>query len=233
MCEGHNGGIEVEWVDVSVEPNHVEQFRTDVARVYEVTIKAGTATQYHRHDSDTVYVITAGGRFRSQEPGHQRSRTALGRSTGLLTQLGLLTARLSGRWLQVPNGTVILQPHKDFPLIHRVHAHPANQNAIRMIGVELRTGHPAPSRIGRIAGLRVEKHSSRWLVYRLRLDAGTTTTFTVTGGGVLVVVAGAARWSGSSGGQDAVQGSAHRLPHGAVTVSSSGTDAFDAVIVPG
>ena len=90
-----DAGISVDWVDVSAEPNHVEQFRTDVARVYEVTINAGTATLYHRHDRDTVYVITAGGRFRSQEPGHQRSRTSLGRSTGLGSQLRLLATRLT------------------------------------------------------------------------------------------------------------------------------------------
>jgi len=72
-------------VDVSAEPNHVEQFRSAVVRVYEVTIRAGMATLYHRHDRDTVYVITSGGRFRSHEPRHQRSRTSLGRSTGLLS----------------------------------------------------------------------------------------------------------------------------------------------------
>ena len=59
MCDGKDAGdagISVDWVDVSAEPNHVEQFRTDVVRVYEVTINAGMATLYHRHDRDTVYV---------------------------------------------------------------------------------------------------------------------------------------------------------------------------------
>ncbi|MGB8391721.1 hypothetical protein [Mycobacterium sp.] len=233
MCDGNDGGIGVDWVDVSAEPNHVEQFRSDVARVYEVTIYAGTATLYHRHDRDTVYVITAGGRFRSQEPGHQRSRTALGRSTWVGSQLRLLATRLTHGWLQVPTGTVILQPHRDFPLIHRVHAHPGNPGPIRMIGVELPTGHPAPSRIERGAGLRVEKHTSRWLVYRLRLDADGTTTFTAPRGGVLVVVTGTAELSGSSGSQDAVAGSVHQLPGGSVRVRSSGGRALDAIIVPG
>ena len=143
MCDSNpDGGIGVDWVDVSAEPNHVEQFRSDVARVYEVTIMPGTATLYHRHDRDTVYVITAGGRFRSQEPGHQRSRTSLGHSTGLLSQLGLLAARLTHGWLQVPAGTVILQPHKDFPLIHRVHAHRTNPGSF------------APGETGRLVVLR-------------------------------------------------------------------------------
>ena len=233
MCDGKDAGdagISVDWVDVSAEPNHVEQFRTDVVRVYEVAIDAGTATLYHRHDRDTVYVITSGGRFRSQEPGHQRSRTALGRSTGLLSQLGLLASRLTHGWLKVPTGTVILQPHKDFPLIHRVYADPSNPAPVRMIGVESQTGHPAPSRIGHVAGLHIEKHSSRWLVYRLRLDIGTTTTFTVVRGGVLVVLGGAASLSGS---EDVASGSARQLPRGTVTVRASGAHTLDAVIVPG
>ncbi|HUH70733.1 MAG TPA: hypothetical protein VLZ05_18795 [Mycobacterium sp.] len=233
MCDGNrDGGIGVDWVDVSAEPNHVEQFRSDVARIYEVTINPGTATLYHRHDRDTVYVITAGGRFRSQEPGHQRSRTSLGRSTSLLSQLRLLATRLAHGWLQMPSGTVVLQPHRDFPLIHRVHAYPSNPGPIRMIGVELVSGHPPPSQVAPVAGLRVEKRSSRWLVYQLRLDAGTTTTFTVAAGGVLVVVAGTAVLSGLSGGQDAMPGSAHQLPHGTVTVRVSNTRTLDAVIVP-
>lgn len=233
MCDGNLGEIGVDWVDVSAEPNHVEQFRTDVARVYEVTIVAGTATLYHRHDRDTVYVITAGGRFRSQEPGHQRSRTSLGRSTPLHTQLRLLITRLANGWLRMPSGTVVLQPHKAFPLIHRVHAHPSNPGPIRMVGVELQSSYRPPGRMGRVAGLRVEKRGARWLVYRLRLDAGTATTFTVAGGGVLIVVAGTAELSGVSGSRDAVVGSAHQLPHGAVTVRASGTGALDAVVVPG
>lgn len=228
--ENQNGEIGIEWVDVSVEPNHVEQFHTDFARVYEVIIDPGTATLYHRHDRDTVYVITVGGRFRSQEPGRQRGRTSLGRATSLLSQLRLLATRLMRGWLKVPGGTVILQPHKDFPLIHRVHAHRSNSGPIRMIGIELPTGHPARRRIGRAPGLRIEKHSSRWLVYRLRLDAGATTTFTVASGGVLVVVAGTAV---PSDGQGAVTGSARQLPHGTVTVRASGPRALDAVIVPG
>ena len=85
MCDGKEDGIDVDWVDVSAEPNQVEQFRSAVVRVYEVTIRAGMATLYHRHDRYTVYVITSGGRFRSHEPGHLRSRTSLGRSTGLLS----------------------------------------------------------------------------------------------------------------------------------------------------
>jgi len=229
VCDGNNDEIGVDWVDVSAEPNHVEQFHSDVVRVYEVTIKAGTATLYHRHDRDTVYVITGGGRFRSQEPGHQRSRTSLGRSTGLLSQLRLLATRLAHGWLQMSTGTVVLQPHREFPLIHRVHAHPSNTGPIRMVGVELQSDDRAPSEIRGAAGLRVERHTRRWLVYRLRLNADTIATFTAPNGGVLVVVAGTAALSD---GPDATQGLALQLPHGTVTVRGCGTDALNAVLVP-
>jgi hypothetical protein len=98
-----------------------------------------------------------------------------------------------------------------------------------MIGVELQSGHPPPGEVRRVAGLRVEKHTPRWLVYRLRLDTDTIATFTVPTGGVLVVVAGTAAFSD---GLDATQGSALQLPHGTVTVRASGTDVLNAVLVP-
>jgi hypothetical protein len=217
---------DVDWVDVSVEPHHVEQFHAAGVRVYEVTIDPGTATQFHRHDRDTVYVITAGGRFRSEEPGHQRSRTSLGRSTSLLSQLRLLATRTVHGWLRMANGTVILQPHHAYPLIHRVLAHPSNAGPIRMVGVELQPDYHAPTQV---AGLRVEKHGPRWRVYRLRLNAGKTTTLTLPGGGVLVVVTGSIAFTD---GQNAVHGSVHQLPRGTVSLRSSDAQAFDAVIVP-
>lgn len=218
---------DVDWVDVSVEPHHVEQFRAAGVRVYEVTIQPGTATQFHRHDRDTVYVLTAGGRFRSEEPGQQRSRTSLGRSTGMLSQLRLWASRTLHGWLRMATGTVILQPHRAYPLIHRVLAHPSNPGPIRMIGVELQDDYRAPDPVTGVAGLRVEKHGQRWRVYRLRLDAGSTTTFTAPVGGVLVVVAGSATLPDK---QQAVAGSVHQLPHGVVTLRSS--EPLDAVVVP-
>ena len=68
------------------EPNHVELFRNDAVRVYEARIDPGTATLYHHHSLDTIYVIMAGGRFRSEEPAHQKSSTKLGRSVSLPTK---------------------------------------------------------------------------------------------------------------------------------------------------
>jgi hypothetical protein len=221
--------FDVDWVDVSVEPHHVEQFRAAGVRVYEVSIDPGTATQFHRHDRDTVYVITAGGRFRSEEPGHQRNRTSLGRSTSLLSQLRLLATRTAHGWLRMANGTVILQPHHTYPLIHRVLAHPSNAGPIRMVGVELPADYHPPGPITQVAGLRVEKNGSRWRVYRLRLNAGKTTTLTLSGGGVLVVATGSVALPD---GENAVHGSVHQLPCGTVALRSSDAQAFDAVIVP-
>lgn len=98
-----------------------------------------------------------------------------------------------------------------------------------MVGVELQDDYRPPSQITPVAGLLVEKHGPRWRVYRLRLHAGETTTFTVPGGGVLVVVAGLAALPE---GQHATPGSVHQLPHGTVTLRSSDAQALDAVIVP-
>ena len=82
----HGSDFGVEWVDVTIEPHHVEQLANQAVRIYEATITPGTATQFHRHTHDTIYVITAGGRFRSDEPGHQITGTRVGRSTPLPRQ---------------------------------------------------------------------------------------------------------------------------------------------------
>lgn len=223
---GHDFGVD--WVDVSIEPHHLEQFRTHGVRVYEVRIPPGTPTQFHRHDRDTIYVLTAGGRFRSQEPGHQRSRTALGRSTPLPTQLRLLAARLRRGWFEMPTGTVILQPHRSLPLIHRVTAHPFNSGDVAMVGVELSADYRYPGALPQTAALQAEHHGPRWPVYRLRVGSGGDTTLSLPGGGVLVVVDGTASLPGRDLAVTA--GQVRWLAPGSTSVQAAG--GLDAVVVP-
>jgi hypothetical protein len=91
-CPGSASGSlpGVDWVEVNDEPNHAERFRNDAVRVYEARIEPGTATLYHHHSLDTIYVIMAGGRFRSDEPMHQKSSTKLGRSVSSCMQQAIL-----------------------------------------------------------------------------------------------------------------------------------------------
>ncbi|MFT4123994.1 MAG: hypothetical protein QM635_09195 [Microbacteriaceae bacterium] len=159
-------GVHGAWVPVEEEPVHRELFRNDLVRVYEARIDPGSVTLDHRHDRDTVYVIVRGGTFRSDNAGRWRSRTALGRSVGVPRTLWWLLRRLTVGWLTMPAGTVLWQPHASYPLIHRVTGSPRNDQAVRMLGIELRQDRP-PRRMPTLPGVQLEYASSRTSTYRL------------------------------------------------------------------
>jgi dihydroflavonol-4-reductase len=180
----------VDWVEVDDEPNHVERFCNDAVRVYEARIDPGTATLYHHHSLDTIYVIMAGGRFRSEEPVHQKSSTKLGRSVKLPTKLAWGIRRaLTGGTLQMPAGTFLMQYHRTHPLIHRVVASSENAAPIRMLGIELHTTrHPSVIPTG--SGVRLEYADERTRTYRIRRESGEwTDILQPEHGAVLAVVA--------------------------------------------
>lgn len=181
----------VDWVEVNDEPNHVEQFRNDAVRVYEARIEPGTATLYHHHSLDTIYVIMAGGRFRSDEPVHQKSNTKLGRSVSLPTKLvwGIRRA-LTGGTLQLPAGTFLMQYHRAHPLIHRVLASSDNATPIQMLGVELHaTSHPSVLATG--SGVCLEYADEHARTYRIQRGTGEwTDILQLAHGAVLAVIAG-------------------------------------------
>jgi dihydroflavonol-4-reductase len=181
----------VDCVEVNDEPNHVELFRSDALRVYEARIEPGAATLYHHHSLDTIYVIMVGGRFRSEEPVHQKSSTKLGRSVSIPTKLAWGIRRaLTGGTLQLPAGTLVMQYHRAHPLIHRVLASSDNAAPIRMLGVELHaTSHPPP--LATSSGVRLEYADERARTYRIRRRAGEwTDSLQVAHGAVLTVIAG-------------------------------------------
>jgi dihydroflavonol-4-reductase len=181
----------IDWVEVNDEPNHVEQFHNDAVRVYEARIDPGSATLYHHHSVDTIYVIMAGGRFRSEEPARQKSSTKLGRSISLPTKLGWGIRRtLTGGTLQMPAGTFLMQYHHAHPLIHRVVASSENAAPIRMLGIELHeTSNPSVLATG--AGVRLEYGDEHARTYCIRRKAGERTGILRTAhGAVLAVITG-------------------------------------------
>jgi len=179
------------WVEVNDEPNHVELFRNDAVRVYEAGIDPGTATLYHHHSLDTIYVVMAGGRFRSEEPVHRKSSTKLGRSVSLPTKLVWGTRRaLTGGTLELPAGTFLMQYHRAHPLLHRVVALSDNATPIRMLGVELHaTSHP--SVLPTSSGVRLEYADKHARTYRIQRGTGEwTDSLRLTRGAVLTIIAG-------------------------------------------
>jgi len=222
----HGTDFGVDWVDVTIEPHHVEQFANRDVRIYEATIAPGTATQFHRHTHDTIYVITAGGRFRSDEPGRQDPGTQVGRSTPLPRQLWwLATRQLAGGWVRIPTGTLIAQPHHTHPLIHRVIAHPTNTTAIRMLGVELHRDRPVSAQLADTPGIRLEHRGPPWPAYRLNTPADAQRQqVTLAGGGVLVDVAGSATVQHDGQVDQFQPGQARWLAPGQTAIQSRGMD---------
>jgi dihydroflavonol-4-reductase len=181
----------IDWVDVNDEPNHAELFRNNAVRVYEARIDPGTATLYHHHSLDTIYVIMAGGRFRSEEPVHQKSSTKLGRSVSLPAKLvwGIRRA-LTGGTLQLPAGTFLMQYHRAHPLIHRVLASSDNATPIQMLGVELHAASQ-PSVLLTGSGVCLEYADEHARTYRIERGTGEwTDILQLAHGAVLAVIAG-------------------------------------------
>lgn len=200
----HDSTHGIDWVPVDDEPMHRELFQNPLVRVYEATIPPGHSTQDHRHDHDTVYVIVRGGVFRSDNSWPQTSATKLGRSTGLLRTIEMLVRRLTVGWLQMPDGTLLWQPHGNHPLVHRVAASPENTHPIRMLGVELRSNRP-PRRMPGQAGARLEHSSPHTTSYRIT----ATTPVDIPGQAVLTVVHGTAT---TPSGTPAASGETHWIP---------------------
>ncbi|KAA8946943.1 hypothetical protein [Mycobacterium sp.] len=217
---GHDFGAD--WVDVSIEPWHVEQFQTQGVRVYEVTIPPGGRTTFHRHTRDTTYVVIAGGRVRSQELRPRRA--------GLVHRWGMVAAGLGRRWERLPTGVVVLRAHRRRPLIHQVTAHPANTGDVRLIGVELPSEHRCSAVLSESATVRREHPGAPWPVYRVRVDPGGETGVALPAGGVLVVVDGTASLTLPS--HLVTSGQARWLGSGTVSIRAHPGRDLDAVVVP-
>ncbi len=198
-----DGTLGVEYVEVADEPRHVEVFRNERLRAYLATIDPGTATLYHRHRLDTLYVAVSGGLSRSDEPGRQRQHTLLGRSVRPSGKLALGLRRAVLGTVRLPTGTVLMQYHRDFPLTHRLRASGRNTGPIRMLGVEFAPEPAGPPRTpATLPGLAVEYRDAHATTYRIRPVPGRSTVRVHSGFPALLVVvdSGAVRWLSGDGG---------------------------------
>ena len=203
-------------------------------RVFEVVIEPGCWSQFHRHNRDTIYLRTTSGRSKSEQPGQQLTPASLGRSTGLFTGAYLLARRRFRRgWLDIPAGTVMVQPNGTMPLIHRVAAHRSNQRALRLVGVELQDDYRLPAPLPETAELRAEIRDSRFAAYRLRIPQGAHAALSLPCGGVFIVVAGTARLSNE---QETAKDQNRAGPTGwhreSGPLHADGDGAVDGVVVP-
>lgn len=188
---------------VGDEPHHEELFTAAGVRVYRAVLPPGLATWKHRHDRDTRYVVAAGGRLRSDEPGRQRPGTRVGHSTPAPRKLAWLLSRSLGRgWISASTGTVLVQPHESRPLVHRVCAHPENRESLVLVGVELPPSTTGGVRLRAPVGAgRVEYADDRGVVVRERVLPTSPTRREAEKMAVLVVLHGTGWVVGSTGAE--------------------------------
>jgi dihydroflavonol-4-reductase len=167
----------VEYVEVNDEPNHVERFKNDWVRVYMATIAPGTKTLYHRHRENTLYIAIEGGIHHNDLPGTQKQRSiGLPRSLRLTTKVVWLLRRLLFGTVDLPTSTMVMQYHRDFPIIHRICASAKNGHPMELLGIEV-FRHPACRNDTPLdaSGFALEYTDSELTVYRIRLVAGGST----------------------------------------------------------
>jgi hypothetical protein len=188
----------IEYVEVNDEPNHVERFRNDWVRVYMATIAPGTRTLYHRHRENTLYVAIHGGIHHNDLPGVQKQRSiGLPRSLGLATKVAWFVKRLVFGTVNLPTSTMVMQYHREFPIIHRICASTKNGQPMDLLGIEV-FRHPIlrNDTLLDASGFALEYTDAELTVYRVRLSAGRSTGhLRVPGPSVLVMTTGSGRLS--------------------------------------
>jgi hypothetical protein len=184
------------YVEVNDEPNHVESFKNDYVRVYMATIAAGSKTLYHRHSENTLYVTIEGGIQHIDLPGSQKERSVgLQRSLKTCTKIAWAIRRLVVGTINLPTSTILMQYHRNFPIIHCVCASATNAQPMKLLGIEVfprviqRNGIPLDT-----SGLELDYSDEEISVYRIRLDAGNALgRRAITGPSLLVMISGHGR----------------------------------------
>jgi hypothetical protein len=141
------------------------------------TIAPGTKTLYHRHRENTLYIAIEGGIHHNDLPGTQKQRSiGLPRSLRLTTKVVWLLRRLLFGTVDLPTSTMVMQYHRDFPIIHRICASAKNGHPMELLGIEV-FRHPACRNDTPLdaSGFALEYTDSELTVYRIRLVAGGST----------------------------------------------------------
>jgi hypothetical protein len=188
----------IEYVEVNDEPNHVERFKNDWVRVYMATIAPGGQTLYHRHCQNTLYVAIHGGIHHNDLPGVQKQRSiGLPLSLGLATKVAWLLRRLVFGTVDLPTSTMVMQYHREFPIIHRICASSKNGQPMDLLGIEV-FRHPTlrNDTVLDASGFSLEYTDAELAAYRVRLSAGRSTgRLHIPGPSLLVMTTGSGRLS--------------------------------------
>jgi hypothetical protein len=228
----------IEYVEVNDEPNHVERFKNDWVRVYMATIAPGAKTLYHRHHENTLYVAIEGGIHHNDLPGAQKQRSiGLPRSLRFATKVAWLLRRLVFGTVDLPTSTMVMQYHRDFPIIHRICASSKNGHPMELLGIEV-FRHPARPNDTPLdaSGFALEYTDAEFTAYRVRLGADSSTgRHRIPVPGLLVMTTGSGRLStgnDSASSSELSAGGVRWLGEASkINLTNVGNDGLDALLV--
>jgi len=126
------------YVEVKDEPRHIEIFQNSFIRMYSAIIPPGEETLYHRHSTDTIYIVIQGGAIGTQYVGKTRMNTMLlPGAFGFLTKIKWGIQNLLFGFVKMPSGFFFEMKHKESPSIHRAVASKKNKQELIMLGIEI------------------------------------------------------------------------------------------------
>jgi hypothetical protein len=111
--------------------------------------------------------------------------------------LAWLLRRLLFGTVDLPTSTMVMQYHRDFPIIHRICASSKNGHPMELLGIEV-FRHPARSNDTPLdaSGFALEYTDPEFTAYRVRLDAGRCIgRHSIPVPGLLVMTTGSGRLS--------------------------------------
>ena len=181
-----------DYVEVINEPLHVELFQNEYIRLYNASLPPGTATMFHRHCEDTVYIVHEGGEISTENfSGSPKSPTILPKSFSLYKKI-LMGARLkiTGA-VKLPKSLFFCILSKNQPIVHRAVTSKNNINKMELMGIEIVKSSGRGNSLSPGKGhYKKEFENANFAVYNFKLKPGETKDQMFRFPGVMVITAG-------------------------------------------
>ena len=127
------------FVDVDYEPLHKEVLDNSFLRIYRAIINPGENTEFHRHSSNTLYVVYKGGAIQTELMAKSPScPTILPKGLKLKDKVKLVVEKVFFDFLNLPGGFLFYMPSYQHPVIHRAFSSTRNESAMELLGVEIK-----------------------------------------------------------------------------------------------
>ena len=165
---------ELKYVEVINDPLHVELFKNEFIRLYNASLSPGTATMFHRHCEDTIYVVHEGGEISTEiYPGSQKSPTSFPRSFRFYKKILMAIRLVVSGSIKLPKALFFCILSKDQPIVHRAISSEKNLHNMELMGVEIarRADHNNDVSLnGKL--YKKEYENDDFCIFRFRLKPG-------------------------------------------------------------